>query len=95
MLVMFIFYARRIGHALDAPEPSVRSHARFAIASDRIAEMKFTLRDLFWAMLVVAICCAWWNDHRDLAGYKRGWKRLRALGFDIEALEKANHMLDP
>jgi hypothetical protein len=25
---------------------------------------KLTLRDLFWLVLVAAILCAWWLDHR-------------------------------
>jgi hypothetical protein len=57
--------------------------------------LKITLRDLFWLLLMVAVCCAWWIDHRDLSRYKRGWNRLRTLGFDTVALEKDNHFLDP
>ena len=26
--------------------------------------MKLTLRDLFWLILIAAVACAWWLDHR-------------------------------
>jgi hypothetical protein len=35
---------------------------------------RFTLRDLFWLMLVVAMGCAWWLDRR---GSKRENAQLR------------------
>jgi hypothetical protein len=25
--------------------------------------MRFTIRDVLWLMVVVAVCCAWWIDH--------------------------------
>jgi len=28
---------------------------------------RFFLRDLFWLVLVAALVCAWWLDHRRLA----------------------------
>jgi hypothetical protein len=46
---------------------------------DRITDMKFFLRDLFWAVLVVAICSAWWIDHRDQSRYKRAIVQLKTL----------------
>jgi hypothetical protein len=35
------------------------------IHAGRKPGMKVTIRDLFCLMLVVAICCLWWIDHRD------------------------------
>jgi len=29
-----------------------------------VRRMKFTIRDLFLVTLVVAVCTAWWVDHR-------------------------------
>ena len=25
--------------------------------------MRFSIRDLLWVTLVVAVCCGWWFDH--------------------------------
>ena len=53
--------------------------------------MKFTLRDLFWLLLVVGLCCTWWLDHCDLTRYKRAIIKLQTLGFDM----RQNNLLDP
>jgi hypothetical protein len=29
--------------------------------------MKFSIRDLFWLLLLAALCCAWWLDRNRLA----------------------------
>ena len=29
--------------------------------------LRFTIRDLLWLAVVVAVCAAWWLDHRDAA----------------------------
>ena len=32
--------------------------------------LRFTIRDLFWLTLVVALAVGWWIDHQKLSGEK-------------------------
>jgi DNA-binding transcriptional regulator of glucitol operon len=57
--------------------------------------LKITLREMFLLVLVVALALGWWIDHRDLSRYKRGWNRIRNMGFLTGELEKDNRFLDP
>ena len=36
--------------------------------------MRFTIRDLFWLMLVVALGVAWWVDREAAAARERRWR---------------------
>ena len=40
---------------------------------------RFSLRDLFWLVLVVAMGCAWWAHYRQygMSRYKLRWNALR------------------
>jgi hypothetical protein len=42
--------------------------------------LRFTVRDLLWLAVVVALATAWWLDHRQAAAYKTKvewvWSRL-------------------
>ena len=54
---------------------------------------KFTLRDLFWLVLVVAILCGWWLDRGRQA------KETRTLRVDMErlgrqAIDLEDHLID-
>ncbi|HZL87532.1 MAG TPA: hypothetical protein VFB96_04075 [Pirellulaceae bacterium] len=42
---------------------------------------KFTIRDLLWLLLVVAIMTAWWIDRSNLIAAYRGttWEELDAI----------------
>jgi hypothetical protein len=31
-------------------------------------KLRFTIRDLLWLAVVVAVCVAWWFDHSHLSG---------------------------
>lgn len=35
--------------------------------------MKFTIRDLLWLTVVVALAVAWWVDHRHLKNEAQMW----------------------
>jgi len=43
--------------------------------------MKFTIRDLFLVTLVVAVCTAWWLDHRAMS-------KLRATNDELQVQNK-------
>ncbi|HEY2415738.1 MAG TPA: hypothetical protein VGI40_26095 [Pirellulaceae bacterium] len=32
--------------------------------------MRFTIRDLLWLMVVVAVCCGWWLEHLRFVAYQ-------------------------
>jgi hypothetical protein len=38
--------------------------------------MKFTLRDVFWLFLVVALVLGWWIDHRNEHRNKVHWRSV-------------------
>jgi hypothetical protein len=48
--------------------------------------LKFTLRDLFWLVLVVGMGCAWWLDRahsdRELARLRQELQLLKLNAFD-------------
>jgi hypothetical protein len=53
---------------------------------------KFTLRDLFWLVLVCALAVGWWIEHRDLAqrrqqidGLRRNEQHLMNLTTALQA----------
>ena len=43
----------------------------------RIAGMKFTIRDLIWLMVAVALGCGWWIEHSSLTRTRAHAQELR------------------
>jgi hypothetical protein len=33
---------------------------------------RFTIRDVLWLMVVVAVCCGWWIEHRKFTAFRKG-----------------------
>ena len=46
--------------------------------------MRFSIRDLLLVTMIVAVCVAWWLDHRRLS------ERLRTIDEDAKVREKFN-----
>ena len=55
--------------------------------------LRFTIRDLLWLTVVVAVSLGWWHDHRRLSVTFAGWNEqiveavkdtLRATGRDTD-----------
>jgi hypothetical protein len=42
---------------------------------------RFTIRDLLWLTVVVALAVAWWVDHHDLIKYKDVYSELFRVDF--------------
>jgi len=41
-------------------------------------KFRFTTRDMFWLVLVVAMACGWWGTYRDVCrDYNREYNSLR------------------
>jgi hypothetical protein len=60
---------------------------------------RFTIRDLLWLMLIVALVLGWWVDHRLLSlwGY-RGMRldmEMRARGWTVVFLDDGGIILEP
>ena len=53
-------------------------------AMKRSRWLRFTIRDLLWAMVVAAVACGWWAEHRELAQIKDTFRSMRSGGFDID-----------
>ncbi len=47
-------------------------------ASGKRRGFRFSLRDLFWVTVVVALATAWWLDHSRLARYLGLWENQQA-----------------
>jgi hypothetical protein len=52
-------------------------------------KLRFTIRDLFWLVLVAALAAAWWSDRRSLEPYRKLWedqqqhdRRLQQIRFN-------------
>ena len=58
---------------------------------------RFTLRDLLWLMVVVAIGVGWFAEHRrmkllhakEIAGFEPYWETLRARTLQLEGMNAA------
>jgi hypothetical protein len=48
--------------------------------------MRFTIRDLLWLTVVIALAVGWWMDHRDAAHPREVVRRMKSLGFDSRML---------
>lgn len=33
---------------------------------------RFTIRDLLWLTMVVAVACGWWIEHRKFEAFRKG-----------------------
>jgi hypothetical protein len=51
--------------------PADRASAEDATQPKRLEQFRFSIRDLLWLTLVVAILVAWWRDHQSLAPIAR------------------------
>src|SRR4026208_172408 len=40
---------------------------------------RFTIRDVLWLMVVVAVCTAWWTDRRQIAGLQQQSRELVSI----------------
>jgi hypothetical protein len=47
---------------------------------------RFTIRDVLWLTVVVAMGAGWWVDHRHSAYEREVIRKLRVLGFDTDSL---------
>jgi len=71
---------------------------------------RFTIRDVLWAMVVVAVGLGWWMDHKQIGGLRgqlaaskesfEAFKELRNLEIDdyekaLSAAEKKAPSADP
>lgn len=60
---------------------------------------RFTIRDLFWLTLIVALVLGWWIDHRLLSlwGERGLWldMELRARGWTVVFLDDGGLVLEP
>jgi hypothetical protein len=51
---------------------------------------RFSIRDLFWLTLVIAICAAWWVDHKASLDYREYYKYKSDLD-QLYQRNKANY----
>ena len=59
--------------------------------------MKFTIRDLFWLVLVVALAIGWWLDHGS-STYSKAWIHGYSQGYGELSewwKERPNKVSDP
>jgi hypothetical protein len=86
-----LFVATRSARSAYVPAgacPAVRP-CLLHLASDCLSRLhlgyrpmfRFTIRDVLWLTVLVAVLCAWWLDHRVLA--KRAWD----LGWEVAVLK--------
>jgi hypothetical protein len=55
--------------------------------------LRFTIRDLLWLTVVVALAVAWWVDHHDLIRYKAVYSELFKVNSDRQVQKKLHDFL--